>query len=236
MVRTNGKRHIKGEVILAEEIKRRDNKCIVIGAGDFSLSEINVSEKDLCIAVDGGYVYCKIMGIIPDIIIGDMDSVDEGTLFDILAIEKDNPDKVIRLTPEKDDTDMLAALKIGMSKGYKDFIIYGAMGGRIEHTIANIQCLSYLKNNGCKAYIMDENVMMTVVKDETVNFNKAMEGYMSLFALGDKATGVTIKGMKYLLNQTTITNDYPIGISNEFTGAEGSICVEKGMLLIIITW
>ncbi len=236
MVHTNGKRHIKGEFILAGEIKSSDKKCIVIGAGDFSLPEINKNDEDLCIAVDGGYSYCKIMGLIPDIIIGDMDSVDEDTSCEIQAIRKEKPDKVIMLTPEKDDTDMLAALKLGMDKGYKDFTIYGAMGGRIEHTIANIQCLTYLKNNGCYAYIMDENVMMTVVKDEKINFNKSMEGFMSLFALGDQATGVTIKGMKYLLNQTTITNDYPIGISNEFIGAEGSVSVEKGMLLIVITW
>ncbi len=221
---------------MTEEINKKDKKCIVIGAGDLSLPEINLNDEDLCIAVDGGYLYCKIMGITPDIIIGDMDSVDEDTLRDILTIEKENPDKVIMLTPEKDDTDMLAALRLGIKKGYKDFTIYGAMGGRIEHTIANIQCLSYLKNNGCKAYIMDENVMMTVIKDETVKFNKSMEGYMSLFALGDKAIGVTIEGMKYLLNETTVTNDYPIGISNEFIGVEGSVSVETGMLLIIITW
>lgn len=221
---------------MVDRVIKSENKCIVIGAGDFTLSEINRNNGDMCIAVDGGYLYCKMLNLVPDFIIGDMDSVDEGTLLEIRAIEKEDPDKVMMLNPQKDDTDMLAALKIGMSRGYKEFIIYGAVGGRLEHTIANIQCLSYLKNNKCKANIMDENTMITVIKDETVRFNKSMEGYMSLFSLGDKAAGVTITGMKYLLHQTTITNDYPIGISNEFIGEEGSVSVENGMLLLIVTW
>ena len=83
---------------------------------------------------------------------------------------------------------------------------------------------------------MDANVMMTVIKDETVRFNKAMEGYMSLFALGEKAEGVTIDNMKYELSDAVITNDYPIGISNEFIGKEGQVTVKNGMLLIIVTW
>lgn len=210
--------------------------CIVIGAGDFTLSEIDIKEDDFCIAVDGGYLYCKLLGIVPDLIIGDMDSVDENTRADIENIKKTDTVKIVELHPEKDDTDMLAALRIGMEKGYEVFRMYGGMGGRVEHTIANIQCLSHLKNSGKKAYIMDANVMMTVIKNESVRFDRSMEGYMSLFSLGEKAQGVNISGMKYPLSQATVTNDYPIGISNEFIGEEGIVSVENGMLLLIVTW
>ncbi|WMC92887.1 thiamine diphosphokinase [Kineothrix sp. MB12-C1] len=213
-----------------------NGRCIIIGAGDFTLSEIEKKKEDLCIAVDGGYLYCKLLAIEPDFLIGDMDSIDESMKEEIEEIKSRNPGKVIELNTEKDDTDALAAIKLGIEKGYETFLIYGAMGGRLEHTIANIQCLSYLKNNGKKGYMMDANVMVTVIKDESVKFAKSMDGYLSLFALGKEAKGVTIKGMKYLLDQITVTNDYPIGISNEFIGEEGEITVEEGMLLLIVTW
>lgn len=213
-----------------------NHKCVIISAGDFTPIDIEVKEGDMCIAVDGGYLYCKMLGMEPDLVIGDMDSMDESVYGDIERMQAETPEKVCVLNPEKDDTDTLAAIRIGLEKGYRQFRIYGALGGRVEHTIANIQCLSYLKNQGAKAYIMDANIMMTVIKNETVHFNKAMEGYMSLFALGEKAEGVTINGMKYLLENAVVTNDYPVGISNEFIGEEGEVTVKNGMLLLIVTW
>jgi thiamine pyrophosphokinase len=222
--------------ILKECCVLAKGRCIVVGAGDFTPIEIDKKEDDLCIAVDGGYLYCKLIGLTPDLIIGDMDSVDENIKLEISDIKKTNPEKVIELNPEKDDTDTLAALRIGVERGYENFRIYGAMGGRVEHTFANIQCLSYLKNNGRKAYIMDANVMMTVIKNESVRFDKSMDGFLSVFSLGEKAEGVTIAGMKYPLSGATVTNDYPIGISNEFIGEAGTVSVENGMLLLIVSW
>lgn len=229
---------LKGGDTLKNGVNRgeRERTCIIIGAGDFTPVDIDIHESDLCVAVDGGYLYCKMLGIVPDLIVGDMDSIDEKILEEIREIKKTSPDKVIILNSEKDDTDTIAALKIGLKKGFKMFRIYGAMGGRIEHTIANIQCLRYLKNHGAKAYIMDAFVMMTVIENETADFNPSMEGYMSLFALSDRAEGVTITGMKYPLDKATVQSDYPIGISNEFIGQEGHVTVENGMLLLIVTW
>lgn len=211
-------------------------KCIVIGAGDFTPVDIVKREEDFCIAVDGGYLYCKMVGIEPDLVVGDMDSIDESVQGEIQMLIETQPHRIMVLNPEKDDTDTLAALRIALEKGYKEFLIYGAMGGRLEHTMANIQCLAFLKNQGAKAYIMDADVMLTVIKDETVKFNKNMEGILSLFALGEKAEGVTIQGMKYCLDRAVVTNDYPIGISNEFIGEEGQVTVENGMLLLIVSW
>lgn len=211
-------------------------RCIVIGAGDFTPVDIVKKEDDYCIAVDGGYLYCKMIGIEPDLVVGDMDSIDESVRGELEALIENEPSRIVILQPEKDDTDTLAALRIALDKGYRNFLIYGAMGGRLEHTIANIQCLSFLKNQGAKAYIMDAEVMMTVIQNETVKFNKKMEGVLSMFSLGERAEGVTITGMKYCLNQAIVTNDYPIGISNEFIGEEGQVTVEKGMLLLIVSW
>ena len=222
-------------------------RCVMIGAGDCPAADMKIEKGSLYIAVDGGYAYCKKLGISPGLIIGDMDSLTEGESLcskgsrngslreEIERIEMLCPEKVIRLCKEKDDTDMLAALKIGMEKGYRDFSIYGALGGRIEHSIANIQCLVYLRNHGAKGRILDNGVEMFVIQEESVVFDREMEGYLSLFALGEKVEGVTIAGMKYPLKDATITNDYPIGISNEFVGQEGMIEVKKGMALLILS-
>ena len=100
------------------------------------------------IAVDGGLSYCGILELEPDLLIGDFDSVSEEEKEAIEIIKAQAPEKVIELCPIKDDTDMLAALKLGLEKGYSDFRIYGGTGGRLEHTIANIQCLLFLKEQG----------------------------------------------------------------------------------------
>ena len=210
--------------------------CILIGAGDLTISEIPIGENDLCIAVDGGYEYCKLLEITPDYILGDFDSISEKEAENVAEIAKAEDEKVIILPVEKDDTDMLAALKLGLSEGYQNFRIYGGMGGRIEHTIANIQCLLYLKEHNAVGYLMDGTGMILVAKEEEISFQDSLEGYMSLFSMGDK-TCVSIENMKYLLSEQEITNSFPIGISNEFIlGQKGKVTVHKGAAAMIINW
>lgn len=214
----------------------KKGNCILIGAGDLAISEISVGENDLCIAVDGGYEYCKLLEITPDYILGDFDSISEKEAETVVEIAKQQEEKVIILPVEKDDTDMLAAIKLGLSEGYQSFRIYGGMGGRIEHTIANIQCLLYLKEHNAVGYLMDGTGMILVAKEEEISFQDSLEGYMSLFSMGDTAT-VTIENMKYLLKEQEITNSFPIGISNEFIlGEKGKVTVHKGAVVMIISW
>ena len=211
-------------------------KCIIIGAGDLTIGEIPVKEEDFVIAVDGGLGYCGILNVAPDIIIGDFDSVSDGEREAIATLEQEIPERIIRLKPEKDDTDMLAALKLALEKGYTEFRIYAATGGRFDHTLANIQCLLYLKNHGATGYLVDGTGMILVLQNEAVHFNKKLEGYLSLFALGKEAKGVTIQGMKYTLDNYTMKNDFPIGISNEFVGEESVISVEDGELVCMLSY
>lgn len=211
-------------------------KCIVIGAGDLTMGELTVGEDDYCIAVDGGLSYCGILGVEPDIMIGDFDSVSEKEKEAIAQLKEQIPDRIIELAPEKDDTDMLMALKHGLKLGYRDFRIYAGTGGRFDHTLANIQCLLYLKNHGATGYLVDGTGMILVLQNESVQFQKSMEGYLSLFSLGKQANGVTIQGMKYPLDHYTMTNDFPIGISNEFIGESAMISVEDGELVCMIMY
>ena len=210
--------------------------CILIGAGDLTLSEIPVGENDLCISVDGGYEYCKLLEITPDYILGDFDSISEKEAESVAEIAKTEEDRVIILPVEKDDTDMLAAIKLGLSEGYQNFRIYGGMGGRIEHTIANIQCLLYLKEHNAVGYLMDGTGMILVAKEEEISFQESLEGYMSLFSMGDKAN-VSIENMKYPLKEQEVTNSFPLGISNEFIfGKKGKVTVHKGAVMMIVSW
>ncbi len=211
-------------------------KCIIIGAGDLTMGEITVGEEDYVIAVDGGLSYCGILGVEPDKLVGDFDSVSDSEREAIRTLKEQIPERIMELPQEKDDTDMLAALKYGLELGYTDFRIYAGTGGRFDHTLANIQCLLYLKNHGATGYMVDGTGMMLVIQNEAVHFQKNLEGYMSLFSLGKETKGVTIQGMKYPLNQYTLTNDYPIGISNEFIGEEATISVEEGELVCMIQY
>ena len=214
----------------------RKGKCIVICAGDLTLGEITVSEDDLVIAVDGGLSYCGILNVEPDLILGDFDSVSEQEALAIESLEQQIPERILRLPCEKDDTDTLAALKEGLNRGYTEFRIYAGTGGRFDHTLANIQCLLYLKNRGAVGYLVDGAGMMLVIKNEVVHFQTGLEGYLSLFSLVEESRGVTIEGMKYPLEGAVISNDFPIGISNEFVGEAASIAVADGTLVCMITY
>lgn len=213
-----------------------EGKCIVVGAGDLTVGTIPVEEKDYVIAVDGGLTYCGVLQIEPDMIVGDFDSVSEGERKALLQLQEEIPERILWLTPEKDDTDMLVALRHGLEKGYRDFRIYAGTGGRLDHTIANIQCLLYLKKQDATGYLCDGTGMTLVIRNEEISFRKELEGYLSLFALGAEARGVSIQGMKYPLDHYTMTNDYPIGISNEFIGEAAVIRVENGEVVCMVQW
>ncbi|MCM1027718.1 MAG: thiamine diphosphokinase [Roseburia sp.] len=186
--------------------------------------------------MDGGLGYCGLLGVEPDLILGDFDSVSEKEAEAVELLEKQIPERILRLPAEKDDTDTLAALKEGLRRGYRDFRIYGGTGGRLEHTLANIQCLLYLKHKGAAGYLTDGGQTILIVQDETIRFRAGLEGYLSLFSLGEEARGVTLEGMKYQLNRAVVRNDFPIGISNEFTGREASVTVEQGALVCILSF
>ncbi len=207
--------------------------CIIVGAGEFETQELLLEAGDFVIAADGGYAHCKALGIEPDYIIGDMDSLTCEVREQIENLAKQEPDKVKILPRMKDDTDTMSAIKEGLKRGYRKFRFYAAMGGRLEHTIANIQCLVYLKNRGAEGVLIEKNRAVLLLRNESICFPKEKEGFFSMFALQQRAEGVTIRGMKYPLDNAVITDEFPIGISNEFVGMEATVSVKQGTLLLI---
>ncbi len=200
--------------------------CHVIGAGDFFDRPIIPAKDDYTIAVDGGYRYTQKIGLKTDMLIGDFDSLPEKPVHP----------NIVLLPKEKDDTDMLVALRRGLSLGFRVFYIYGGTGGRLEHTLANIQCLAYLSKKQARGYLFGESTVTTALTDTAIIFGPNYRGYVSMFSHSDVSYGVSIRCLKYELDNVRLTNEFPLGISNEFTGQESSISVKKGTLLILFPY
>lgn len=213
---------------------QEEKRCILVGAGEWNIDRLENLCDEFVIAVDGGTVHCRENGVIPDFYIGDFDSLIEPEREYIRKIRIASPDRVCILPVEKDDTDMLAAIKEGIGRGMQQFEIYGGMGKRLDHTIANLQCLLYLCAHGKKGYLIDQNCVVTVLQNETLKLKKPCAAVMSIFSMNGSAEGVSIRGMKYPLTNATVTSSFPIGISNEFQEEEATVTVEKGTLLLII--
>ncbi len=160
--------------------------------------------------------------ITPDLVIGD---------FDSLGLTP-NGGNVIKLPVEKDDTDVGYAIKYALERGFKDFVIYGVLGGSLDHTLANLQLASFIASEGGSCILMGDDTSATVITDGAVHFDKG-NGRLSVFSLSKKAEGVNISGALYELKDATLSNDFPLGVSNAFCGTPVQISVEKGTLAII---
>lgn len=200
--------------------------CHVFGAGPPPICPPKISEEDLVIAVDGGYLYTQSAGLGVDVIIGDFDS-----LGSVPEHGADGP-LVIRLPMEKDQTDMFAALGYGLERRFRCFHIFGGAGGRIDHTLANIQCLAFLLNQGARGYLHGYDTIITALRGE-IWLAPREEGVISVFALGGPAEGVYLRGLKYELDNAELATDFPLGISNEFTGKAAYIGARRGDLLLV---
>lgn len=197
--------------------------CYIVGAGEVVSLSFKQEKEDLVIACDGGYEHCRKWNIRADLVIGD---------FDSLGFVPEHPN-VIRLRPEKDDTDTARAVKTGLEQGFRRFVIYGGTGGRISHTIANIQLLCSLARKGCYGVLIGKDEWYHAICNEEICFGKEMSGYLSVFCMGDRALGVYEHGLKYSLEDAVLVKEDPLGVSNEFVGKESRVSVKDGMLLLV---
>lgn len=198
--------------------------CYIVGAGDCTESFVR-EEGDFVIAADGGVAHLSRMGIVPDLFVGDFDSTGL----------TGNAPLVVRHPTEKDDTDMALAVREGHSRGYREFRLYGALGGaRFDHSVANLQLLLACAEGGLAATLVSRDQRTRVLrKGEKMTFSAGARGYVSVFAFGGKARGVTLSGLKYPLDGGTLTPDLALGVSNEFIGQEATVSAREGNLLVI---
>lgn len=215
-----------------------ESKCIIMSAGDYTPMDLHIQDGDYVIAADNGLTHLIRQGIMPDYVIGDYDSLQEEGRKALLELQNQRPETVMTLPVEKDDTDTMAAARVGLAKGYRTFYLYGALGGaRLDHTLANIQTLAFLKENGARAYIMDVHCMLFVLENEEYRFDKGFRGDYSMFAMEREIRGVTIRGMQYEVEDVAIPNHYPIGVSNHIAGdREAVVTVANGRALCYVAW
>ncbi len=198
--------------------------CYIIGAGDITDPHISAAADDLIICADGGYKYKSLLGRDCDMVVGD---------FDSLGSIPETENKIVAPT-EKDETDMMLAVNLGLEKGYREFVLFGALGGeRSDHSVANIQLLHYITSKGARGTIYHGDEVFIAFKNDSLTLGADLKGYISVFSLTDESRGVTIKNLKYTLDSATLYSYMPIGVSNEFIDLESEIEVGDGVLLVV---
>lgn len=196
--------------------------CIIFCAAGFDGLIAPIPDNALTIAADGGLAHTQTLGLSPDVILGDFDSLG--------YVPADS-----RVFPvEKDDTDAMLAVRLGLERGCDEFLLYGAMDGpRLDHTVANFQTLAYLAEHGARGWLIGKDYIATVASRETLSFDPGCTGILSCFCLGADITDLTLKGLHYPLEHGTLTAAFPLGVSNHFTGEAAQITVGDGLLLVL---
>lgn len=193
------------------------------GGGDFYADGFTPEKNDIIIAVDAGYAYLESIGIIPHLVVGD---------FDSLEYIPNHPN--VETHPAvKDDTDTMLAIKEGIAMGCTRFMIFGGTGGRIAHTLGNLQALSFIAESGFEGYMIDEKYIFTAINNSTLVFSNQHRGYISALPWGAKQAEISIKGLKYELECSPLPHNRPLGISNEFTGNEAQITAYDNTVAIV---
>lgn len=197
--------------------------CFIFGAGSDWGLVAQPAPGDYVIAADGGYVTCQKYGITPDLLLGDFDSLETVPDFE----------KIIRVPVEKDDTDTFLAAKHAMEKGCRTFHIYGGTGGRLDHTLANLQLLVWLSMREARGFLYDQNFVYTAVTNGSVTISQEKPwGLLSVFCMGRDARGVTETGVQYPVSDMTLTAEFPLGVSNHILEPQAVVSVADGSLVV----
>jgi thiamine pyrophosphokinase len=206
--------------------------ALIIGNGEeVNKSIINNIKYDYVICADGGLEKVKNYGMIPDIIIGDLDS----TAPDVLKqYEKNIP--VEKFPSEKDLTDMELAVEFAVSKGYRSIALTGATGTRLDHTLGNIMLMEKYYKDGVNIIIIDNNNEMKIISDNAEFSIEYREGYyVSIIPITENIQGLYLEGFKYPLNNVNVQRGSTLCISNQIKGNKGKIKLRQGTAIVFIS-
>lgn len=203
--------------------------CHVICAGPASRKAPTIMAGDLVIAVDGGLARCLEMRIHVDLFVGDLDSLPA-------SLHEQVPQDSIILPTEKDDTDTLVACKEGLSRGYRSFELHASLGGDVGHELANIQTLAFLAEYDARGMLLGatQKVLLATPRTSPVRMREPIGTRVSVFAFGGSAHGVYEHGMRWELDDATMTCDMPIGVSNRTTSESFEVGLGDGALVIVV--
>ncbi len=201
--------------------------CALVGASDFNVEHFKQMDArgcfDYVIGVDGGLTHLEGIERVPDMALGDFDSLG--------YVPTDIP--VERFPVHKDATDMELALDRAYALNYNKLYLYGALGKRLDHTLANLQVCSLFSERGLSPVIIDNTTAATFITgSDTFEMSARDCGTVSVFSMSDRASGVFEHGLEYKLDNADLTNRTSLGLSNEFIGESVAIGVESGTLVI----
>lgn len=201
--------------------------CCVIFAGGEPVSADTIDrecvENAYVICADKGLLLAQSLGIVPDLILGDFDSLEYTP----------QGNNVMSYPVEKDDTDLMLAINMGLKEGFSTFTIYGACGGRLDHMIGNIECLALLVKNGASGEIVGDNERIRLLTPGVHSVKRKVGFSMSLFAYSAEVTGLSISGTKYTTDKATLKKASTLGVSNVITDDNARISFDSGILMII---
>ncbi len=205
--------------------------CVCNGSiSDYDKIKKYILDSDYIISVDGGAGHLKKMGIDPDILIGDFDSANSKDL-DYYVNKGIN---VSKFPVEKDMTDSELAIEMVLELGADEVVFLGALGTRIDHSFANIMLLKKMLDTGLRGSIVDEHNEIYMF-NSNFSMNRKEGRKLSLIPITEKVTGVSTKGLKYPLNNATMTLGTSWGISNEFEEETARVAIDSGILLACLS-
>lgn len=204
--------------------------CYIFSGGVMCYNDLiafDIPKPDYVICADAGYVYAEKFGYTADCLIGDFDTLNPP--------EEKSYKEILKYNSEKDDTDTMLAVKNALNKNATEIYIFGALGGRFDHTFANVQALNYISQNSSQGIIITENEYMTILNPGKYTFKKKNDFYFSVFSIADESTGVCLRGVKYTLENGTLSSNFPLGVSNIITDDFAEISFKNGKILIVMS-
>lgn len=200
-------------------------RCVIVSGGTFSPVS-GISEGDFIIACDSGYAHCAHLGVKPDLLISDFDSYD-GSVAPDIAVD--------RHIPEKDDTDTMLAVRYAIEQGFSEILLCCALGGRLDHLLANLQTMIYARRKGLRVSLLSEDTEIYALHSETLAIPRREGWSLSLFAMDGPCRGVTIRGAYYPLDHAELLPSFPLGVSNRWAAEKALVSVEEGILMVILS-
>ena len=202
-------------------------RCVIIsGSPDTNVEEIKslCTSDDFIVCADSGYSFAEKAGLTPNLIIGDFDSLKE---------ELPQNTEVVKLNTHKDDTDTEHCVMECIRRGYKDFLLLGSIGGRTDHTFANIATLAFLSEYNYNGIARNNGEEIRILKEGSYEMNNKKGLIFSVFPYGCESVNVTYKGAEYMLNNKTLTYNVSRGISNVFVDDEAEITINRGRAILL---
>ncbi|MBQ8510411.1 MAG: thiamine diphosphokinase [Clostridia bacterium] len=209
--------------------------CTIFTGGQVfaeSAVELGMPPGSFVVAADSGYSTARRLGVKPDLLLGDLDSLDRSRFSER---ELDELEKII-VSPIKDDTDTQLAVDTALERGANALYIIGGLGGRLDHTLSTVFLLEYIHDHGASCVITDGRNRVRLLKSGGGAVRMSVERgykYVSLVSLTDRCEGVSIQGVYYPLDRVELTRRYSYAVSNEITADHAEITLERGVMLVI---